>query len=78
MFRHQSAMLMGHLSGTTSRPRKRLVSRSLPLLVCTLSLAKAHRLLSRSPNATLINGLGRFPDGPEVDLAVINVQQGKR
>ncbi|KAF8627146.1 hypothetical protein AX17_006363 [Amanita inopinata Kibby_2008] len=29
-------------------------------------------------DATLINGRGRYPNGPLVDLAVINVQQGKR
>ncbi|KAJ2924925.1 hypothetical protein H1R20_g12184, partial [Candolleomyces eurysporus] len=29
-------------------------------------------------DATLINGQGRYPGGPQVDLAVINVVQGKR
>jgi iron transport multicopper oxidase len=29
-------------------------------------------------NATLINGLGRYPNGPESPLAVINVSPGKR
>lgn len=29
-------------------------------------------------DATLINGKGRYPGGPQVDLAVINVKQGKR
>ncbi|KAI9431522.1 laccase C [Lactarius indigo] len=31
-----------------------------------------------APNATLINGLGRYSGGPESDLAVVNVTQGKR
>ncbi|KAH8989923.1 laccase C [Lactarius hatsudake] len=31
-----------------------------------------------APNATLINGLGRYSGGPESDLAVISVTQGKR
>jgi len=31
-----------------------------------------------SPDATLINGRGRFPGGPNADLSVVNVQQGKR
>ena len=29
-------------------------------------------------DATLFNGQGRYPGGPQVDLAVINVVQGKR
>ncbi|KAF5360146.1 hypothetical protein D9758_011342 [Tetrapyrgos nigripes] len=29
-------------------------------------------------NSTLINGIGRFPGGPAVPLAVVNVEQGKR
>ncbi|THU88238.1 laccase [Dendrothele bispora CBS 962.96] len=29
-------------------------------------------------NSTLINGVGRYPNGPNVSLAVINVEQGKR
>ncbi|KAF9445552.1 multicopper oxidase [Macrolepiota fuliginosa MF-IS2] len=29
-------------------------------------------------DSTLINGKGRFPGGPSTDLAVVNVQQGKR
>ncbi|KAL0575051.1 hypothetical protein V5O48_006924 [Marasmius crinis-equi] len=29
-------------------------------------------------NSTLINGLGRYKGGPSTDLAVINVEQGKR
>jgi iron transport multicopper oxidase len=29
-------------------------------------------------DATLINGVGRYPGGPQVDLAEINVVQGKR
>ncbi|KAJ3482317.1 hypothetical protein NLI96_g7058 [Meripilus lineatus] len=33
---------------------------------------------ARFPNSTLINGLGRYSGGPESDLAVITVQQGKR
>ncbi|KAN0135809.1 laccase B [Lactarius tabidus] len=31
-----------------------------------------------APSATLINGLGRYSGGPESDLAVITVTQGKR
>ncbi|KAJ3563161.1 hypothetical protein NP233_g9119 [Leucocoprinus birnbaumii] len=31
-----------------------------------------------SADATLINGKGRYPGGPEADLAVVNVKQGKR
>ncbi|EAU92090.2 laccase 7 [Coprinopsis cinerea okayama7 len=30
------------------------------------------------PDATLINGLGRTPGGPPVDLAVVNVQEGQK
>ncbi|KIY68879.1 multicopper oxidase [Cylindrobasidium torrendii FP15055 ss-10] len=30
------------------------------------------------PNSTLINGKGRYPGGPQNDLAVIRVEQGKR
>ncbi|KAF9441138.1 multicopper oxidase [Macrolepiota fuliginosa MF-IS2] len=29
-------------------------------------------------DSTLINGKGRYPDGPSVDLAVVNVEQSKR
>ncbi len=29
-------------------------------------------------DATLINGKGRYPGGPNVDLAVVSVQKGKR
>ena len=29
-------------------------------------------------NSTLINGQGRYPDGPATSLAVVNVEQGKR
>jgi iron transport multicopper oxidase len=29
-------------------------------------------------NSTLINGKGRYPDGPATSLAVVNVKQGKR
>jgi len=29
-------------------------------------------------NSTLINGKGRYPDGPATSLAVVNVEQGKR
>lgn len=32
----------------------------------------------RTPDATLINGLGRYADGPASDLAVITVTQGTR
>ncbi|KAG6334762.1 hypothetical protein ID866_4328 [Astraeus odoratus] len=31
-----------------------------------------------TPNATLINGVGRYAGGPAIPLAVINVEQGKR
>ncbi|KIJ65363.1 multicopper oxidase [Hydnomerulius pinastri MD-312] len=31
-----------------------------------------------NPNSTLINGKGRYPGGPLTDLAVFNVEQGKR
>ncbi len=31
-----------------------------------------------SADSTLINGKGRFPGGPKSDLAVVNVQKGKR
>ncbi|PFH47643.1 multicopper oxidase [Amanita thiersii Skay4041] len=31
-----------------------------------------------SPNSTLINGQGRYPGGPNADLAIINVVPGKR
>ncbi|KAJ3829467.1 laccase 1 [Lentinula raphanica] len=30
------------------------------------------------PNATLVNGLGRHKDGPQVPLAVVAIEQGKR
>ncbi|KAH7914601.1 laccase [Hygrophoropsis aurantiaca] len=30
------------------------------------------------PNATLINGLGRYPGGPSSPLSVVNVEHGKR
>jgi len=29
-------------------------------------------------NSTLINGKGRYPDGPATSLAVVNVEKGKR
>jgi hypothetical protein len=29
-------------------------------------------------NLTLINGKGRYPDGPATSLAIVNVQHGKR
>ncbi|KAF8990705.1 laccase [Cyathus striatus] len=31
-----------------------------------------------SNDATLINGIGRYPGGPKIDLAVVNVIRGKR
>lgn len=33
---------------------------------------------TRTPDATLINGLGRYVNGPASPLSVINVVQGKR
>nr|CDJ79884.1 benzenediol:oxygen oxidoreductase [Coprinus comatus] len=30
------------------------------------------------PESTLINGKGRYPDGPNVDLSIVNVEKGKR
>jgi iron transport multicopper oxidase len=29
-------------------------------------------------NSTLINGKGRYPDGPATSLAIVNVEHGKR
>ncbi|KAI0276838.1 phenol oxidase [Russula aff. rugulosa BPL654] len=42
-----------------------------------------HYLSTEAPaapafNSTLINGKGRYPDGPTTSLAVVNVEQGKR
>ncbi|KAF8474377.1 laccase [Russula ochroleuca] len=42
-----------------------------------------HYLSTNSPpvpafNSTLINGKGRYPGGPDVPLAIVSVQQGKR
>ncbi len=34
--------------------------------------------LFRDVSSTLINGKGRYPGGPNVDLAVVNVTKGKR
>ncbi|KAG7091715.1 hypothetical protein E1B28_008116 [Marasmius oreades] len=34
--------------------------------------------LSRTSESTLINGIGRYKDGPQIPLAVVNVVQGKR
>ncbi|KAI0290166.1 laccase [Russula brevipes] len=34
--------------------------------------------LAPEPNSTLINGKGRYPGGPSVDLAVVNVDPGRR
>ncbi|KAJ3757797.1 laccase [Lentinula raphanica] len=42
---------------------------------------KALQVLAAGPavsNATLINGQGRYPKGPDAALAVVNVQAGKR
>lgn len=33
--------------------------------------------LAPTPNSTIINGVGRYPGGPALPLAVVNVQQGK-
>ncbi|KAF9445939.1 multicopper oxidase [Macrolepiota fuliginosa MF-IS2] len=41
-------------------------------------LAKTQIGIIESADSTLINGKGRFPGGPSVDLAVVNVKQGKR
>ena len=35
-------------------------------------------ITSSAFNSTLINGKGRYPDGPPTPLAVVNVQHGKR
>ncbi|KAI0252565.1 laccase [Lactifluus subvellereus] len=49
-----------------------------------ITLADWYHYLSTNPpaipsfNSTLINGKGRFPGGPDVPLAIVNVQQGKR
>ncbi|KAK1225416.1 laccase, multicopper oxidase, benzenediol:oxygen oxidorectuctase [Marasmius sp. AFHP31] len=40
--------------------------------------AKAKTLVDPTPDTTLINGLGRHKGGPASELAVIQVQQGKR
>ncbi|KAI6010420.1 laccase [Pisolithus microcarpus] len=37
-----------------------------------------NHIIGASPNSTLINGLGRFAGGPQSDLAVVNVEYGKR
>lgn len=34
--------------------------------------------LHSNPDSTLINGVGRYSGGPQVPLAVVNVEQGKR
>ncbi|KXN80968.1 Laccase-4 [Leucoagaricus sp. SymC.cos] len=34
--------------------------------------------IAPGPDSTLINGKGRFPGGPKVDLSVVNVEYGKR
>nr|ACR24358.1 laccase [Polyporus grammocephalus] len=49
-----------------------------------ITLADWHHIAARlgdpipTQNTTLINGLGRFAGGPSSDLAVINVEKGKR
>ncbi|KAH9963956.1 laccase [Lactifluus volemus] len=49
-----------------------------------ITLADWYHYLSTDPppipafNSTLINGKGRYPGGPSVPLAVVNVEQGKR
>ncbi|PPR05197.1 hypothetical protein CVT24_010297 [Panaeolus cyanescens] len=40
--------------------------------------SEASSALGLEPNSTLINGYGRYPTGPLVSLAVINVVQNKR
>ena len=35
-------------------------------------------MINRTPDSTLINGLGRYVNGPASPLAVINVVHGKR
>ncbi|KAI6112540.1 laccase [Pisolithus sp. B1] len=37
-----------------------------------------NHIIGANPNSTLINGLGRFAGGPQSDLAVVNVEHGKR
>ena len=41
-------------------------------------LAHADHTAISTPDATLINGLGRYVDGPSSPLAVVNVTAGKR
>ncbi|KAH9968472.1 Cupredoxin [Lactifluus volemus] len=43
-----------------------------------ITLADWYASLFRHPSSILINGKGRYAGGPEVDFAVINVNQGKR
>ncbi|KAF5360195.1 hypothetical protein D9758_011376 [Tetrapyrgos nigripes] len=44
----------------------------------TSALALSQIPAPKQSNSTLINGVGRYPGGPKVPLAIINVEQGKR
>lgn len=44
-----------------------------------MSFSSLHKnCICRTPDSTLINSLGRYMGGPSSDLAVVNVEKGKR
>jgi hypothetical protein len=70
-----SVLLKASNLGTTISPQ--ILHQALREYLC-LSCDLITESLFRHPSSILINGKGRYAGGPEVDFAVINVNQGKR
>jgi FtsP/CotA-like multicopper oxidase with cupredoxin domain len=71
-YRHHTCRLVSLVSCYSAQLLKYSVTR-----YHTVAPALLHALLPIA-DSTLINGLGRYTGGPQSELAVINVEQGKR
>lgn len=66
------------LKGTTYPPSKRVLFRTTPPFPVVTYLPLSCGFPFRYPDSTLINGRGRYKDGPAVPLTVISVVPTKR
>lgn len=87
--KHSTVLKSGHSRSNYSHHTRRLVpyccdcgtgALAIPVSIQSqsLCLGDADPLRRSTADSTLINGLGRYSGGPASNLAVINVQKGKR